>query len=105
VLIVVGRGSDGPADVIEERARQEIRKLLPVAAAMGQMILIENVWNQMMYDHDAPPDQRPDRFIEFVDSFWSPWIGMYYDSNSDDPVQQTTDEGYLPSFDGTEPSD
>jgi L-ribulose-5-phosphate 3-epimerase len=79
VLIVVGRGSDGPADVIKERARQEIRKLLPMAAAMGQMILIENVWNQMMYDHDAPPDQSPARFIEFVDSFQSPWIGMYYD--------------------------
>jgi hexulose-6-phosphate isomerase len=79
VLIVVGRGSDGPADVIAERARQEIRKLLPTAAAMGQMILIENVWNQMMYDHDAPPDQSPDRFIDFVDSFRSPWVGMYYD--------------------------
>jgi len=79
VLIVVGRGNDGPAEVIEERARQEIRKLLPMAAAMGQMILIENVWNQMMYDHDAPPDQSPARFIEFVDSFQSPWVGMYYD--------------------------
>jgi len=79
VLIVVGRGNDGPADEIEERARQEIRKLLPLAAAMGQMILIENVWNQMMYDHDAPPDQDPDRFIDFVDSFRSPWVGMYYD--------------------------
>ena len=79
VLIVVGRGNDGPADEIEERARQEIRRLLPLAAAMGQMILIENVWNQMMYDHDAPPDQGPDRFIDFVDSFRSPWVGMYYD--------------------------
>jgi len=79
VLIVVGRGSDGPADVIEERARQEIRKFLPIAASMGQMILIENVWNQMMYDHDGPPDQSPARFIEFVDSFQSPWVGMYYD--------------------------
>jgi hexulose-6-phosphate isomerase len=79
VLIVVGRGSDGPADVIEERARQGIRELLPMAAAMGQMILIENVWNQMMYDHDGPPDQGPDRFIDFVDSFRSPWVGMYYD--------------------------
>jgi L-ribulose-5-phosphate 3-epimerase len=79
VLIVVGRGSDGPADVIEERARQEIRKLLPLAAAMGQRILIENVWNQMMYDHDGPPDQGPEGFIDFVDSFRSPWVGMYYD--------------------------
>jgi len=79
VLIVIGRGGDGPADEIEERARQEIKKLLPVAGALGQMILIENVWNQMMYDHDKGPEQTPERFIRFVDSFNSPWVGMYYD--------------------------
>jgi hexulose-6-phosphate isomerase len=79
VLIVVGRGSDGPADEIDERARQEIKKLIPLAASLGQPILFENVWNQMHYDHDAPPEQTPDRFIRFVDSFNSPWVGMYYD--------------------------
>jgi hexulose-6-phosphate isomerase len=79
VLIVIGRGDDGPADVIEERCRQEIRKLLPLAAALGQPILIENVWNQMFYDHGAPPEQTADRFIAFVDSLDSPWVGMYYD--------------------------
>jgi len=79
VLIVLGRASDGAAWEVEQRARQEIRKLLPLAAALGQMILVENVWNQMMYDHDGPPDQSPQRFIEFVDSFQSPWVGMYYD--------------------------
>jgi hexulose-6-phosphate isomerase len=79
VLIVVGRGNDGPEDAIEERARQEIKKLLPVAGPLGQMILIENVWNQMMYDHDKGPEQTPERFIRFVDSFNSPWVGMYYD--------------------------
>ncbi len=79
VLIVVGRGGDGPTDVIEQRAREEIKKLLPLAASLGQMILIENVWNQMMYDHNAPPDQGAERFVAFVDSFNSPWVGMYYD--------------------------
>jgi hexulose-6-phosphate isomerase len=79
VLIVVGRGDDGPADEIDERARQEIKKLLPLAAALGQPILFENVWNKMHYDHDAPPEQTPERFIRFVDSFNSPWVGMYYD--------------------------
>ncbi|MBP8909924.1 MAG: sugar phosphate isomerase/epimerase [Phycisphaerae bacterium] len=79
VLIVIGRGSDGPAEEIEERARQEIKKMLPLAASLGQMILIENVWNQMMYDHDKGPEQTPERFIRFVDSFNSPWVGMYYD--------------------------
>ncbi|MBN2328378.1 MAG: sugar phosphate isomerase/epimerase [Candidatus Omnitrophica bacterium] len=79
VLIVVGSGGDGPADVIENRAYDEIKKLLPLAASLGQMILIENVWNKMMYDHDAPPEQGPGRFIQFVDRFNSPWVGMYYD--------------------------
>ncbi len=79
VLIVLGKGSDGPADVIEQRAYEEIRKLLPMAAALGQMILIENVWNQMMYDHNGPPNQGAERFVEFIDRFKSPWVGMYYD--------------------------
>jgi hexulose-6-phosphate isomerase len=79
VLIVIGRGDDGPADVIEERCRQEIQKLLPLAASLGQYILVENVWNKMFYDHDAPPEQSADEFIRFVDSFDSPWVGMYYD--------------------------
>lgn len=79
VLIVIGKGEDGDADVIEERCRQEIRKLLPLAAALGQYVLVENVWNHMFYDHDAPPEQTPDEFIRFVDSFDSPWVGMYYD--------------------------
>ena len=79
VLIVIGRGIDGSADEIDNRAREEIKKLIPLAASLGQSILFENVWNQMHYDHDAPPEQTPERFIRFVDSFNSPWIGMYYD--------------------------
>jgi hexulose-6-phosphate isomerase len=79
VLIVVGKGEDGPAAVIEERCRAEMKKAIPLAAALGQRILIENVWNQMMYDHDKGPEQTADRFVQFVDSFNSPWIGMYYD--------------------------
>ena len=79
VLIVVGRGDDGPEDEINERARREIKKLIPLAASLGQPILFENVWNKLHYDHDAPPEQSPQRFIDFVDSFNSPWVGMYYD--------------------------
>ncbi len=79
VLIVVGRGSDGTAEEVNARAKDEIKKLVPLAASLGQMILIENVWNQMHYVHDGPADQTPDQFIQFVDSFNSPWVGMYYD--------------------------
>lgn len=79
ILIVVGQASDGPTEEIEERCRQEIKKSIPLAASLGQPILFENVWNRMMYDHDAPPEQSAERFIKFVDSFNSPWVGMYYD--------------------------
>lgn len=79
VLIVIGRGDDGPKEIIEERARKSIKSLLPLAAALGQPILIENVWNKMFYDHDSPPEQDADAFVKFVDSFNSNWVGMYYD--------------------------
>lgn len=79
VLIVLGRASDGPAEEVVDRCRAEVRKLLPLAGTLGQPILVENVWNQMMYQHDGPPDQSPEAFIRFVDSFQSPWVGMYYD--------------------------
>jgi hexulose-6-phosphate isomerase len=79
VLLVIGKNDDGPEAEITERCRAEIKKALPLAASLGQMVLFENVWNGMMYDHDKPPDQSPERFIKFVDSFNSPWIGMYYD--------------------------
>lgn len=79
VLIVIGHGKDGTAEEIDNRARAEIKKLIPLAASLGQMILFENVWNQMHYNHDAPPEQSPEKFIQFVDSFNSQWVGMYYD--------------------------
>ena len=79
VLIVVGGGGDGPAEEIEERARQEIKKLIPLAASLGQPILFENVWNKMFYDHDAPPEQSAARHVKFIDSFNSPWVGQYFD--------------------------
>ncbi len=79
VLIVVGKAEDGPAEEIEARCRQEMQKCLPLAAALGQYVLVENVWNQMMYDHDKPPEQTAERFVRFIDSFNSPWVGMYYD--------------------------
>ena len=79
VLIVIGVGADGTPKECDDRAREEIRKLIPLAASLGQPILFENVWNKMHYDHDNAPEQTPDRFVEFVDSFNSPWVGMYYD--------------------------
>lgn len=79
ILIVIGQGGDGPEPEIEERCRAEIKKSIPLAASLGQRILFENVWNKMHYDHDKGPEQTAERFIKFIDSFQSPWVGQYYD--------------------------
>ena len=77
VLIVLGRATDGPD--AEKRARDEIQQLLPLAAKLGQRILIENVWNGMFYDPDGPRHQSAKLFVDYIDSFCSPWVGAYFD--------------------------
>lgn len=79
VLIVVGKDVDGDPKVIESRARQHLSELLPLAGALGQHILIENVWNGMSYQHGGAYDQSAEALKEFIDSFKSPWIGSYFD--------------------------
>jgi len=79
VLLVPGSGNDGPESVVAERAIEGIRQAIPLAAALGQHILFENVWNKMFYDHDKGPEQTADRWAAFVDAFDSPWVGMYHD--------------------------
>lgn len=79
VLIVLGHGNDGPEAEIEARVQAELRAVLPLAAALGQRILVENVWNRLHYDHDGGPEQGPERFVRFLDALASPWVGMYYD--------------------------
>jgi len=79
VLLVVGSGGDGPADEIAARARAEIQKAIPLAASLGQRILFENVWNKMFYQDGGPRNQSAKAFNDFVDSFNSPWVGMFFD--------------------------
>jgi hexulose-6-phosphate isomerase len=77
VLLVVGKGSDGPEG--PDRAREEIMKAVPLAAALGQRILFENVWNGLFYKDDGPRDQSVRPFADYIDSFKSPWVGAFFD--------------------------
>ena len=79
VLLVAGKGEDGPEQEIWDRSVENISKALPVAAEVGVTILIENVWNQFCYDHEGGSDQRADKFVKYVDAFNSPWVGMHFD--------------------------
>ena len=77
VLLVVGKQADGPEGA--DLAREEIRKAIPLAAAPGQRILFENVWNGMFYQDDGPRNQSAKPFADFIDSFKSPWVGAFFD--------------------------
>ena len=79
VLLVIGRNGDGEKKEIADRARKHISELLPLAAALGQRILFENVWNGMFYEHGGSTKQDCKELVEFIDSFKSPWVGSYFD--------------------------
>jgi L-ribulose-5-phosphate 3-epimerase len=79
VLLVVGRGSDGPEEEIWKRSVENISKAIPLAAELGIHIAIENVWNQFCYDHEGDHTQTADKFVKYVDEFHSPWVGMQFD--------------------------
>ncbi len=79
VLLVVGKGEDGPEDEIWPRSIENIAQAIPLAAQLGVSIAIENVWNQFLYDHEGGADQTAEKFVRYVDEFNSPWIGMQFD--------------------------
>lgn len=79
VLLVVGKGEDGPEAEIWKRSVENIRQAVPLAAELGVSIVIENVWNQFLYDHDGGADQTAEKFVKYVDEFHSPWVGMQFD--------------------------
>lgn len=79
VLLVVGKGEDGPEKEIWPRSVDNIAKAVPLAAQLGVQIVIENVWNQFLYDHEGSADQKADKFVKYVDEFRSPWVGMQFD--------------------------
>lgn len=79
ILLVVGKGEDGPEDEIWKRSVENIKQAVPLAAELGVQIVIENVWNQFLYDHSGGSDQTADKFVKYVDEFHSPWVGMQFD--------------------------
>ena len=79
VLLVVGKGEDGPEEEIWKRSIENISKALPLASELGVYIAVENVWNQFLYDHSGGHDQTAKKFVKYVDDFNSPWVGMQFD--------------------------
>tara|TARA_R110002049_G_scaffold47902_1_gene138471 strand:- start:198795 stop:199733 length:939 start_codon:yes stop_codon:yes gene_type:complete len=79
ILLVPGHGKDGDDDAVYKRALENIRLALPTAEKHGVSILMENVWNDFLYDHDGGNNQTADRTAQFVDDFNSPLVGVQFD--------------------------
>jgi L-ribulose-5-phosphate 3-epimerase len=54
-----------------KRSQRHIKKLLPLAAELGVVIAVENVWNKFLLS--------PIEFARYVDEFESPWLKAYFD--------------------------
>src|SRR5438874_2292206 len=57
-----------------ERSHSEVRKALPLAEKLGVKIAIEVVWNNFI--------TKPEQFVEYIDSFKSPFLGGYFDCSN-----------------------
>ncbi|MEL6894763.1 MAG: sugar phosphate isomerase/epimerase family protein [Planctomycetota bacterium] len=79
LLLVPGHGKDGDAAKIEKMAIENIRPAIATAEKHGVTIVMENVWNQMFYEHNGPDDQTAQRHAAFVDAFDSPLVKMQFD--------------------------
>jgi hexulose-6-phosphate isomerase len=79
VLLVVGHGKDGPEADIWKRSIDNISQAIPLAAKLGIVIALENVWNHFMYDHEGDHTQTADKYVKYVDEMNSPWFGVQFD--------------------------
>ena len=79
LLVPAVCGKSVPEAAAWDRSVEEIRKTLPLAADLGIHILIENVWNRFLYEHDGPNNQSAEKFAAYLDAIDSPWVGAYFD--------------------------
>lgn len=79
VLLVVGHGKDGSEEDNWKRSIDNISLAVPTAAQYGVQIVIENVWNQFLYNHDGDHTQSAEKYVRYVDQLNSPWVGMQFD--------------------------
>jgi L-ribulose-5-phosphate 3-epimerase len=57
-----------------ERSHAEIEKAIPAAEKAKVKIAIEVVWNNFI--------TKPEQFVEYIDSFKSPWLAGYFDCSN-----------------------
>ncbi|QDV87740.1 sugar phosphate isomerase/epimerase family protein [Planctomycetes bacterium TBK1r] len=78
-LLVVGHGKDGTHEEVYQRSSDNIRAALPTAEKHNVAILVENVWNHFLYDHEGGSDQSVEPLAKYIDQFDSPLVGLQFD--------------------------
>ena len=82
VLLVPGAARDPENEShghVWTRSIEQIKKALPTASKLGVRILIENVWNNFLYDPKGANDQSASLLAAYLDEINSPWVGSYFD--------------------------
>ncbi|TWT84851.1 fructoselysine 3-epimerase [Planctomycetes bacterium CA13] len=79
MLLVAGHGKDGSPSEVDKRALDNISQAVPNAEELGVSILIENVWNEFLYDPNGGTSQTADALAAFIDDFNSPFVGLQFD--------------------------
>lgn len=67
----LGGGKPVRYDLALQRAYHAVEQLLPIAEKVGVDLCLENVWNGLFYS--------PVEFANFIDSFTSNRLGIYFD--------------------------
>jgi len=88
---VVGHGKDGTQQEVWKRSLANIAQAVPLAAELGVVIAIENVWNHFLYDHAGDASQSVEPFVSYLDQINSPWVGMQFDIGNHWKYGQTGD--------------
>lgn len=78
-LLVVAHGKDGTPEEVYKRSSDNIRLALPTAEKYNVPILVENVWNHFLYDHDGGSDQSVEPLAKYIDQFDSKFVGLQFD--------------------------
>lgn len=79
MLLVPGHGKDGTPDEVKARATAAVQKAIPLAKKLNVQILIENVWNHFLYDHDGDSNQSVQPLADWIDSLGSEFVGVQFD--------------------------
>lgn len=82
VLLVPGAVRDAKNEnhqQVWDRSIEQISLAIPLAAKFGIHILIENVWNNFLYDPKGDNNQSADLLAKYLDEINSPWVGSYFD--------------------------